>query len=138
MREMTGGCLCGQVRIRRTPIRLLSRCATARTVRSRQGLLSQFWLAFQKQRFQFKATLKRSTILATVVNQLIETSVQYADHPSSLMLLLCLISDSSKLVLSSEPEPFPSEPRGMHWRRYERLRARHDQAVERSLKLLKI
>jgi hypothetical protein len=34
--------------------------------------------------------------------------------------------------------PFPAKPRWMHWRRYERLRARHDQAVEESLKLLKI
>jgi hypothetical protein len=34
--------------------------------------------------------------------------------------------------------PFPSKPKGMHWRRYNRLRARHDQAVEESLKLLKI
>jgi hypothetical protein len=30
--------------------------------------------------------------------------------------------------------PFPPKPKGMHWRRYERLRARHDQAVERSLR----
>jgi hypothetical protein len=34
--------------------------------------------------------------------------------------------------------PFPAKPKGMHWRRYERLRARHDQAVTESLKLLKI
>jgi hypothetical protein len=34
--------------------------------------------------------------------------------------------------------PFPAKPKGMHWRRYDRLRARHDQAVEESLKLLKI
>ena len=34
--------------------------------------------------------------------------------------------------------PFLAKPRGMHWRRYERLRAWHDHAVEQSLKLLKI
>jgi hypothetical protein len=34
--------------------------------------------------------------------------------------------------------PFPDKPRGMHWRRYERLRTRHDQALEQSLSLLKI
>jgi hypothetical protein len=34
--------------------------------------------------------------------------------------------------------PFPAKLKGMHWKRYERLRARHDQAVEESLKLLKI
>ena len=102
MREMTGGCLsAAKFDIQRTPIQLLSRYATARTVRSRLGLLSQFWLAFQKQRFQFKATLKPSTILATAVNQLIETSVRNADRQLSLTLLLCLISGSSKPVLST-------------------------------------
>jgi hypothetical protein len=34
--------------------------------------------------------------------------------------------------------PFPAKPKGMHWRRYDRLRARHDQAFERSLMLLRI
>jgi hypothetical protein len=34
--------------------------------------------------------------------------------------------------------PFPPKPKGMHLLRYERLRARHDLAVEESLKLLKI
>jgi hypothetical protein len=33
--------------------------------------------------------------------------------------------------------PFPAKPKGMHWRRYNRLRARHDQALEQSLMLLK-
>jgi hypothetical protein len=33
--------------------------------------------------------------------------------------------------------PFPPKPKGMHWQRYERLRARHDQALEQSLALLK-
>jgi hypothetical protein len=33
--------------------------------------------------------------------------------------------------------PFPTKPKGMHWQRYERLRARHDQALEQSLALLK-
>jgi hypothetical protein len=28
---------------------------------------------------------------------------------------------------------FPEKPKGMHWRRYNRLRRRHDQAYERSL-----
>jgi hypothetical protein len=30
--------------------------------------------------------------------------------------------------------PFPEKPKGLHWRRYNRLRRRHDQAFERSLK----
>jgi hypothetical protein len=34
--------------------------------------------------------------------------------------------------------PFPPKPKGMHWRRYDRLRARHDQALQQSLMLLKI
>jgi hypothetical protein len=34
--------------------------------------------------------------------------------------------------------PFPSKPKGMHWRRYERLRTRHDEALQQSLMLLKI
>jgi hypothetical protein len=34
--------------------------------------------------------------------------------------------------------PFPPKPKGMHWRRYDRLRARHDQALEQSLMRLKI
>jgi hypothetical protein len=33
--------------------------------------------------------------------------------------------------------PFPPKPKGMHWRRYERLRARHDQALEASLSYLR-
>ena len=56
MREMTGGCLCGQVRYSANADRLLSPCVTARTVRSRLGPLSLFLLAFQRQRFQFVAT----------------------------------------------------------------------------------
>jgi hypothetical protein len=34
--------------------------------------------------------------------------------------------------------PFPARPKGMHSKRYERLRERHEQAVEESLKLRKI
>ena len=34
--------------------------------------------------------------------------------------------------------PFPPNPKGMHWQRCERLRARHNQALEQSLMLLKI
>jgi hypothetical protein len=34
--------------------------------------------------------------------------------------------------------PFPPRPKGMHWQRYDRLRARHDRALEQSLTLLKI
>jgi hypothetical protein len=34
--------------------------------------------------------------------------------------------------------PFPAKPKRMHWKRYKRLRARHDHAVEQSIKLLKI
>ena len=30
-------------------------------------------------------------------------------------------------------EAFPEKPKGMHWRRYSRLRRRHTQAFERSL-----
>jgi hypothetical protein len=33
--------------------------------------------------------------------------------------------------------PFPVKPKGMHWRRYDRLRARHDRAVRESIGLLK-
>jgi hypothetical protein len=44
---------------------------------------------------------KRSTIPATAVNQLIETSVRNADRLLSQMLLLCPISGSSRLVLST-------------------------------------
>jgi hypothetical protein len=33
--------------------------------------------------------------------------------------------------------PFPAKPKGMHWRRYNRLRARRDQAVQESIGLLK-
>jgi hypothetical protein len=33
--------------------------------------------------------------------------------------------------------PFPAKPKGMHWRRYERFRARHDQALEASLRYLR-
>jgi hypothetical protein len=32
--------------------------------------------------------------------------------------------------------PFPAKPKGMHWRRYDRLRRQHDQAVECSLGML--
>ena len=32
--------------------------------------------------------------------------------------------------------PFPVKPTGMHWRRYERLRERHDQALRESIRLL--
>jgi hypothetical protein len=34
--------------------------------------------------------------------------------------------------------PIPAKPKGMHSKRYERLRARHDQAVKESLGLVKI
>jgi hypothetical protein len=34
--------------------------------------------------------------------------------------------------------PFPPKPKAMHWRRYERLRVRHDQALQQSLMLLKM
>ena len=34
--------------------------------------------------------------------------------------------------------PFPAKPKGMHWRRYDRLRARHDQAVDESLRHLRV
>jgi len=33
----------------------------------------------------------------------------------------------------SVTEAFPEKPKGMHWRRYNRLRRRHGQAFERSL-----
>ena len=59
MREMTGGCLsAAKFDIQRTSNRLLSRCATARTVRSRLGLLSQFWLAFRKTALSVQGNLK--------------------------------------------------------------------------------
>jgi hypothetical protein len=101
MREMTGGCLCGQVQYSANTDPAIVAVCHCRTVRSRLALLSQCWLAFQKQRFQFKAILKRSTIPATAGNQLIETSVRNADRLLSQMLLLCPISGSSRLARST-------------------------------------
>ena len=37
---------------------------------------------------------------------------------------------------SADHERFPAKPKGMHWRRYNRLRHLHDQAVENSLATL--
>jgi hypothetical protein len=33
-------------------------------------------------------------------------------------------------------DPFPDKPKGMHWRRYDRLRLSHDQAVQDSVGML--
>jgi len=102
MREMTGGCLCGQVRYSANADPAIVAVCHCKNCQKQTGTAFSVLVGVPKTaRFQFKATLKRSTILATAVNQLIETSVRNADHPLSPMLLLCLILGSSKPVLST-------------------------------------
>jgi hypothetical protein len=45
-------------------------------------------------------------------------------------LIECAFAEASGTGLTVA---FPEEPKGMHWRRYNRLRRRHDLAFERSL-----
>ena len=69
-------------------------------------------------------------------------NLSYATRQVSLRYGLILKAQKVRERLGSHnlgvANPFPAKPRGMHWRRYERLRARHDHAVEQSLKLLEI
>jgi hypothetical protein len=65
----------------------------------------------------------------------------YATRQAGLRYRLILKAQKVRERLGGDlgvANPFPAKPKGMHSRRYDRLRARHDQAVEQSLKLLKI
>ena len=65
----------------------------------------------------------------------------YATWQAGLRYRLILKAQKARERLGGDlgvANPFPAKPKGMHSRRYDRLRARHDQAVEQSLKLLKI
>jgi hypothetical protein len=66
----------------------------------------------------------------------------YATRQAGLRYRLVLKAQKVRERLGSHDlgvaNPFPPRPKGMHWQRYEGLRARHDQAVQRSLKLLRI
>jgi hypothetical protein len=65
----------------------------------------------------------------------------YASRQAGLRYRLILKAQKVRERLGGElgvVNPFPTKPKGMHWRRYERLRARHDQAVKESLKNLRL
>ena len=67
--------------------------------------------------------------------------LSYATRQVSLRYRLILKAQKVRERLGGHylgvANPFPSKPKGMHLQRYERLRARHDQALQQSL-LLKI
>lgn len=66
----------------------------------------------------------------------------YATRQAGLRYRLTLKAQKVRERLGSDDlgiaNPFPAKPKGMHWQRYERLHARHDQALNESLKLLKL
>jgi hypothetical protein len=69
------------------------------------------------------------------------SNLSYATRQVGLRYRLILKAQKVRERLGGDlgvANPFPAKPKGMHWRRYDRLRARHNQAVEESLKLLKI
>ena len=64
----------------------------------------------------------------------------YATRQAALRYRLILKGQKVRERLGGELgvlSPFPARPKGMHWRRYRRLRKRHDEAVEKSLALLR-
>jgi hypothetical protein len=83
MVEMTGGCLCDQVRYSANADPAFVGCAIARTVRSKLEQLSLSLLEFRNQRCRFKDKLRHSTTLAIVVNQLSGAFVRSAGLQSS-------------------------------------------------------
>ena len=68
--------------------------------------------------------------------------LSYATRQVSLRYRLILKGQKVRERLGGDDlgvaNPFPPKPKGMHWQRYERLRARHDRALQQSLMLLKI
>jgi hypothetical protein len=68
-------------------------------------------------------------------------NLSYASRQVSLRYRLILKGQKVRERLGGDlgvANPFPSKPKGMHWRRYERLRTRHDEALQQCLMLLKI
>ncbi len=69
-------------------------------------------------------------------------NLSYATRQVSVRYRLILKAQKVRERLGGEDlgvaNPFPPKPKGMHRWRYERLRTRHDQALEQSLALLKI
>jgi hypothetical protein len=67
--------------------------------------------------------------------------LSYATRQVSLRYRLILKAQKVRERLGGDDlgvaNPFPPKPKGMHWRRYDRLHARHDQAVRESIGLLK-
>jgi hypothetical protein len=68
-------------------------------------------------------------------------NLSYATRQVGLRYRLILKAQKVRERLGGDlgvANPFPAKPKRMHWKRYKRLRARHDHAVEQSIKLLKI
>jgi hypothetical protein len=84
---------------RRTKIRFLSACVTARTVRDKLERLSLSLWEFRDRRYQFKDKSRRSATPAIAVNQLSGTFAPNAALPSFPTSSPCLVSPSSKLAL---------------------------------------
>ena len=68
-------------------------------------------------------------------------NLSYATRQVGLRYRLILKGQKVRERLGSDDlgvaNPFPVKPKGMYWRRYDRLLARHDRAVRESIGLLK-
>jgi hypothetical protein len=77
---------------------------------------------------------------ANVISIAVDTEVRHAAKPARASRLI-LKGQKIREILGGSLgvlDDFPARPKGMHWRRYNRLRHLHDQAVEGSLATLSL